>query len=318
MDEMKFLPVFRLEPPSVYYLHIPKTAGTSLTELLVSAYSAQKSANISRFNVSEFASSDLGRLRCISSHLGNGLLPHLPQENLQKITVLRDPVERVISSVYYEQARLKEVPHVFDSEFVEKYKPYLNVDIGTWLDAFGTDGGRLSNRQAKHLGAMRNPRAYFSDGEIGRLKHRVRSDWLNQHMTEDLDAGVLAERAHVQLEQMAVVGITEHFAETVELVCDLLGVSAPRELPVANVGRRRTGGRHASYRETTPPDVIAQIEAMTTIDQELYAHGRELFAGQLARLRARRRRTISIAPRLRPPVLRVRRAAGRIRRAIGL
>jgi hypothetical protein len=68
---------------------------------------------------------------------------------------------------------------------------------------------------------------------------------------------------------------------------------------------------------TAPPDVIAQIESMTTIDWELYAHARELFAQPLARKRLRRR-TISIAPLLRPPIRRARRAAGRIKWAIGL
>jgi hypothetical protein len=65
-------------------------------------------------------------------------------------------------------------------------------------------------------------------------------------LTEEMHVGVLAERARRQLEQMAVVGITENFTESVELLCDLLGVPLPRNLPADNVGRQRASGLRAS------------------------------------------------------------------------
>jgi hypothetical protein len=307
------LPALRWVPPPVYFMHIPKTAGSSLQWILKSAFWPGSVQFIGGRAAMKFTVSELAGLRCVVSHLGNGLLPYLPQNGLQKITVLRDPVERVVSFVNYRRSLLQEVPHWFDAEYVEKCKQYVNADLATWLDLFESDGNILANGQSKTLCAVGDPRPFFRDGDIGRTKVLPRGNWVENLLPREIDDAVLVERAHRQLEQVAVVGITENFAGTAELVCDVLGIAVPRALPVENVGRSRTGGLGVGYRATTTPDVIARIEAMTTIDRELYLHGQELFMRQLARLRARKRRTICMLPRLCAPYWQARRTAGRVK-----
>jgi hypothetical protein len=109
----------------------------------------------------------------------------------------------------------------------------------------------------------------------------------------------LRHGAHKQLEGLAVACLTERFAESVALVCELLGIELPKKLPEKNIGPRKTGVLTENYRATMPLDLVARIEATNRHDQELYAHACELFEIQLARHRKRRRRTISIAPGLR-------------------
>jgi hypothetical protein len=306
------LPPLRWAPPPVYYFHIPKTAGSSLRKLLISAYLPWQTAFVHRWTIGRYTSGELGRLRCVITHAGGNLLPYVAQQGLQTVTMLRDPVERVISHIHFQRAQLRLMPHLFDKEFIEKYARHLHSDLHTWLNMLEEDGLFLRDLQVKQLGWMSDLRSFFREEDRARGNVPTQSEWNRAMSTPVTNAAVVAERAHRRLEQMTVVGITENFAASAELVCDLLGMPIPREIPRENIGHQRTGGFAETYRETTPPDIIARIEAANVDDRELYVHARERFAQQLARLRARKTRTISVAAHLCAQMWRI---ARRVRRA---
>jgi hypothetical protein len=97
---------------------------------------------------------------------------------------------------------------------------------------------------------------------------------------------------------MAIVGVNEHFNESVLLVCDVLGIPAPTSLPRANRNPQRTNQKER-YRSTLAPRVAEQLAELTQHDQELYSIAYERFQQQWAQYQAHPRRTYSIAPRLR-------------------
>ena len=93
-------------------------------------------------------------------------------------------------------------------------------------------------------------------------------------------------RAKRRLDSMPVVGTAERFAETMELLCDHLGIPAPEAPPEYNIGPGRK--LHQSYRQSgdVSPDLTALIDCHTAYDRELHAYASQLLDQRLARKRA--------------------------------
>ena len=311
---MNSIPTLRFEPPPVYFMHVPKTAGSSLRKVLFSAYAPQQRLGADTMQLHKIDSTSLDGFRCIASHLGPGLLPFIQQRAFACVTLLRDPVEQHISSIFHRQTRLKQHPEIFQPAYLEQMQPLLKDDLRTWLDTPGTYTS--GNGQTRFFGTVKALQPYFKDGKIGRKGQPLLQPVVLPNLSDNSDIEQVAARARRLLESMAVVGITERFTESVHLICDLLGIPVPTHLPRVNIGVQKRTIQNTSYRAQTPPDLIERIEAANQADLALYAYACELFEAQLARYQARPRRTISIAPRLRMPMQPIRQAAGQIKRKV--
>jgi hypothetical protein len=293
----------RFEPPPLYFMHIPKTAGLSLSALLRSAYRGRDVISLVLPKTFQQVSlADLKRYRCYLCHFGPGLFELVGRPNLPCITMLREPLERAVSAILYEQQSIKRnSPHLTPA-YLELMQSHADADLCQWLEVKELRDF-ISNSQTRHLGILYDYRPYLKDGAIGSSGQLLQGPLRAEALTESQDMVRIAAMARQRLESMAVVGLTERFSESVELICDVIGIRPPARLPAKNIGPRKTSVKMHSYRATTPPDVIERIEAATAYDHELYAHACELFEQQLARYRARPRRTYSIAPRLRMEVV---------------
>ncbi|MGF1514702.1 MAG: sulfotransferase family 2 domain-containing protein [Elainellaceae cyanobacterium] len=96
----------RVEPAdakTLIFLHIPKAAGTTMASILRAHYGSEASY---RTRMHAFAhlqtlpEAERRRLRLIHGHMPFGLHKHLPQPAVY-VTLLRHPVERVISHYYF-------------------------------------------------------------------------------------------------------------------------------------------------------------------------------------------------------------------------
>lgn len=308
------MPRIRFEPPPIYFMHVPKTAGSSLRKVLFAAYAPQQRTELYAEQLHKINSTGLGHFRCISSHLGPGLLPYLQQREFACITMLRDPVEQQISGIFYHQTRLKQHPEIFQPAYLAQMQPLLKADLRTWLDTPGPYA--LGNPQTRFFGTVKALQPYFKDGEVGQRGQRLLQPMDLPTLSDNSDIEQVAACARRQLESMAVVGITERFTQSVSLICDLLGVPVPRQLPQENIGIQKHSLQNAGYRATTPPELIERIEAANQADLALYAYACERFETQLARYQAQPRRTISLASRLRVPMQQARQAARQVKRKV--
>lgn len=291
-------PIVRLESPPIYFMHIPKTGGSSLRNLLVAAYPQQAVGRIYTQALHNVTPAALAKLRCISSHFGLGLLPWLPQPGLACITMLRDPVEQFVSHLYYRQFELNQQPQRFQPAYFEQMRPLLQADLRTLIE---TPLPLIpDNPQMRCLGAVQDLRPYFQDREQGATTPVLSG--LPFAFSMDMDRGQLAASAQQQLETMALVGITEEFAESARLLCNLLGIPLPTHLPRRNLGVQKHTVAVHSYRQQLTPDLVEQVKAKTQADQALYTQACALFAEQQARQNAQPQRRYSIAPRLRGKV----------------
>ena len=117
---------------TVIFIHIPKAAGTTFYQVLNHQYKAQhiqyikegmsKQRSIDAFR--KLPEEKKARLRCIRGHMPFGLHQWLPKPATY-ITILRNPVNRVLSQYYY----ICRTPvHHLHSELIEK-----NVSLETYV-----------------------------------------------------------------------------------------------------------------------------------------------------------------------------------------
>ncbi|WP_165360979.1 hypothetical protein, partial [Candidatus Chloroploca sp. Khr17] len=151
--------------------------------------------------------------------------------------MLRNPIERAASAIHHHQRTGLDHPGRIAPAYLAQMQPWLTADITTCVQT-GMADAPLENAQTRVLGNHRTYAALFQDVVQPNARTLLFAaypvldyPWLDQHMPKD-DADSF-QRARAWLNEMAVVGLTERYAESVLLIADLLGLPAPVEPPRA-------------------------------------------------------------------------------------
>ncbi|WP_165360940.1 sulfotransferase family 2 domain-containing protein [Candidatus Chloroploca sp. Khr17] len=298
---MREYPVhLKLEPPPLYFMHVPKTGGMALGQWLRRVYGTGY-FDLNLPQITKLTGHRIQDFRCYHAwHHGRSMLEWLGRSDLTVITMLRDPVERVISAFKFHQRRAIEVPVNFKPEFLAMMRTVQHSRIEACLE-HELITHMLSNGQVRLLGIRKDYAAFLAAVRRNRQEDALLRPYDVPLLMDADDMPLLYANAHAWLNKMPIVGLTERYPESVLLVADLLGIPAPTEPPRANVNPQRTDPA-MRYRDQLAPEVVARLEELNRYDLELYAHATELFEHQWARYRAKPQRTYSIAPRLRIPL----------------
>ena len=234
---------------TVIFLHIPKTAGTTLHDIIGRQYVASEMhtmlldvpESIKQFLA--LSEAERGQFKMIRGHMGYGLHQFVPRP-CQYFTILRDPVERVISTYYF----IKRTPghffyHIFKEENLT-LKGYVESGYSNMMD----------NGQTRMLAG--------GDGNI-----------LEGECTQEM-----FEQAKENLRRSFVlVGLTERFDETLLLLRHQFGW---RRLFYI----RKNVSPHRLEKETLSPDTLEAILAMNRYDLALYEYAQSLFEEYIERV----------------------------------
>lgn len=287
------------EPLPVFFMHVPKTGGVSLRHWLRASYGRRGYMNLDVPVLGQYAASDLKQFRWYhSAHHCRSMFDLVGRTDLPVITMLRDPVERTASEFYYHQRALAMVPEKFGEDYLRVACPNWRGELQECIERDHV-ARKLCCVQTHCLGARADYTVFLKHGAEWQPDRPFLRPYNIPYQTDPEDFGRLLTNAHAWLVEMAVVGLTERYAESVLLISDLLGIPVPTDLPRVNVNPQRTGPA-MRYRDQLAPDVVARLEELNRYDLELYAHATELFEQQWARYQARPRRTYSIAAHLRP------------------
>ena len=188
------------------FVHIPKTGGQSISaviwrqyleQAIFQVYSADERDAIDRFNALPQQGRDA--IRAVTGHMHYGLQDHLGPYRWRCITLLREPVARIVSHYHYAKRTPQSPLH---QQIVEE---------GLDLEGYVT--------RSEYAGI-------FNNGQVRLLGNEVFAE-------ESADRASL-ERAKRNLQACAAVGITERFASSVILMKRALGWRMPL-FPVRNV-----------------------------------------------------------------------------------
>jgi hypothetical protein len=255
------------------FLHLPKTAGSTLKACLWDEYAIESAnddgwfhdgiyyfpygfhkARRPRFTRAVRAALARDDLRAVTGHFWFGLHRHVPRPSVY-VTLLRDPVERVVSLYHHV---LKVEDELLHDEVVAR-----GASLAEFVAAFACR--EVDNDQTRRIAGVEPP-----FGEV--------------------DEAVL-EQAKRNLREFAFVGVTERFDESLLALKRRLGWENVLYLP-ALVNRDRPAVA------ALPPGAVEAIEARNEHDRALYeyacrlldgdvAAGGEGFAAELAELRER-------------------------------
>lgn len=258
------------------FIHIPKTAGSTLRAIMQRQYRPEeichipwdfdRNAPFARFI--DLPEQERARTKVLYGHIPFGVHRFI-QRQTTYFTMLRDPVDRCISHYFH----IRKLPNHFH------HKRAKELDLGDFV-ASGVfremDNGQV--RQLTGAGAL----------PFGAC-------------TPDL-----LDQAIANLDQhFCVAGLQERFDETLLL---LRRSMRWQQFPLY---QRRNVGRQRSQRDSFPPEVLRVVEAHNVLDQQLYDYvaGRlaQTIAGQGAGF-ALEFRAFSLANRLVPALANLRRS----------
>ncbi|MCC4597113.1 sulfotransferase family protein [Xanthomonas campestris pv. phormiicola] len=240
---------------SLYYLHIPKTAGTSLIAFLDAQF-ADTEICPGQLLPSLF-SIDRTRLRdyrFFRGHLWHGLERYVGQP-LRYLTMLRDPLHRTLS--WYSHVRRDPNAHRHEQVVGEQWSLLEFVtDPETQWD--------LINTQTIFLAADLDFEQLAAD-PVGYGTRTIRA------YAKRGDDPALLEAAKRRLESMEF-GIAERMADSLNLFSHVFGFDPAMPAQHLNVS-----ARHISESEISA-DVRSAVDKVTVLDRELYDWARARFA----------------------------------------
>ncbi len=249
----------------IQFLHLAKTAGTSLASLIETAFPAEQILPVYEWHdLSGWNRAEINRHRCFHGHFGTGL-DRLLDRPMPSITILRDPFEQMVSHLLH-AARHEQIPWpapVQDwlGRRHQPDHPYLELILSR-------PANRFRDYQTRFLGVDIDP------------DHPDRKDWtLTQWLyapENESRMDAILENAKRRLDQVTLVGTVEDFDNTVAQVCQLLGIPVPEDAPWLNAGRAGHQGYRGSGRLSARLETL--VDQHTPYDRELIRHATDLMA----------------------------------------
>ena len=240
------------------FLHVPKTAGTTLRATLRFKYPG---ATVSVHDLDDVAEA-MAKIpietrrsaRVITGHLLYGVHRYIPQE-CDYVTVLRHPVARAVSEYHY----IRSHPgHRFHTELVDG-----DLSLTEFVEH---PRGVMDNLQTRMMAALA-----VGERRVGEL---VRRGSGGEFERTELGERALEEAKGV-LEHFLVVGLTERFDESFILIRRALGWKLPM------YASRRVTDRPASAKPHTAIELDV-VRALNQLDVELYDHAHGLLEAAIA------------------------------------
>ncbi|WP_456380189.1 hypothetical protein [Thiolapillus sp.] len=271
-----------------YFLHIPKTAGTTFRVLLENHFHMDDICPAYEFfQIKQYADEQLARFRLFRGHMGYNLVNYLPGKPLT-LVMLRDPLERAVSHFEYIRRDPAHPKHRIIRERRMGLKEYLLDPV---LSA------EVTNAQVRPLAHLAG-RSQLQDllAKTTSQEAFARAWRHTEGMLPPDDE--LLDIALQRLQGMDFVGIAECLDQGMELAAWMLGSRASRQAQSLNINPGRT------CLESLPGDVLELLEQVTFLDRQLLARGRGLFESQYQRMREQVARGDEGAPCVATPMVR--------------
>jgi hypothetical protein len=232
-------------------MHIPKNAGTSLIYLLANRFPAEACLFFADRPASQ--TQDVNQFQFVSGHVGLHYLERF-RHRPNVLTFLRHPLDRAMSRYYFAQSF---TPEQLRENYRLAGKENLTRQTATEL--------RIAEQRLELSDFLRAEpelsQAFFTNAQTRYLAGVPNVGKVSE----------LVSRACENLTRCEVVGLTERFDDSVELLCHQLGWEPFNEIRRRNVTPQRL--KMNDLDEAT----LATLSEFLAPDLALYEFGRKLF-----------------------------------------
>lgn len=246
----------------LYFLAIPKTASTTFFHILCLYFN--QSRIVPAQSLSQFLAtpqSILDGYQLIAGHFFYQIERVLGRAPVY-LTLLRDPVQRALSHYYH----IRRLPEHYAHERVvrQSLSEYVRDERNRPL---------FSNLQTRYLGLNRDLLGMYASLDAAALARGELVRQAEAYIIGTYDDKSMLETARARLKNFAFVGITEHFDESVCLLCRTFGWQKPETYTHYLV--------NPNTEAEVDPEVLEILEQANTLDQALYNEYRALFEEQI-------------------------------------
>ncbi len=248
------------KPGPIVFIHIPKSAGSSLQTMLEDSVGSE--ALYKTHTLDQLGPEDWSRYAVLSGHfdLYQTRLAPLPP---RLITMFRDPVERITSLYWYSRS-------ITQAEFERTRVP---------IDAFAKSVGI----EDFFYSAPPHVRAHFQNYATRLI---VGGNLCEGPFGFSLPDADILEIAKERVSNMTAFGLAERFEESTKYMFSVLGLRYPGEQQVNVLTDRMTHG-DADRLETSKPSTSLReyLEQVTALDRQLYNFAVNLFAARISQIK---------------------------------
>jgi SAM-dependent methyltransferase len=245
----------------LYFLHIPKTAGTSFIAILEEHFSDSEICPAQLWHdLLAIPYSRLEGYRLFRGHFYAYLEDYLPQKPVL-LTMLRDPLERSLS--HFDHIRNEPGHYLY-----HKAQSHGNI-----TEALQDPDMRamIANFQTRSLALRLDPVAISTGLDQEQLEGLELERRLETDIASDVTDDELLRRAKACLDRCLFVGIVEQFDDSVSMLNQLFGWTQSHSTKALNVRPNRL------RREDLPQEAEELIRSYTQLDMELYRYAEQLF-----------------------------------------
>ena len=217
------------------HLHIPKTGGTTLRDIIQRQYRSEKILMIPKLEESEnilkeVSNSQINQLKLIQGHLKYGIHNHF-YRRAKYFAIIRDPINRVLSTYYYVLSQKNNPQNLSTSNNQMTIYDFVQSGVNPFLI-----NGQTQLISGK-TGDIDNP-IIESEELFSLAKENIENDFL-------------------------FLGITEMFDETILILKNMLGWHMPY-YSIANRTKKKP-----NY-DAVNPTIISFIKEHNQLDIKLY------------------------------------------------
>lgn len=258
------------------FLHVQKTAGTSLQNMLVETFGAELVYREHGDTLYLHSPAELSSYALFAGHFTHDSLRYIPRRKVNVFTFVRAPKERLLSLYNFWRAHETDAPAFHSGMRLAK-----QLGPGEFF---------------RHAETLDSPETWnhttwcLMGAEKWHEWHKLLADKGAQERSQALAR--LRPKIRKQLESFAFVGLQEYFTRSCALLFGILGRPCPPERGDHSVERLSTEHRYITNISKPPvtPGVAAAMDSLSELDEILYEearamhvarHGEEPSHGQL-------------------------------------